>query len=122
MPINEKYIGGSLDDFLKEEGIYEEVQQRVARRVLALQLDDQRKKRNLSKVQMAKRMRTSRSALDRILDPGYETVTLDSLERAARAVGCSLHVSVQPIVERKTKSNTERMAGGKLRKRQNAAT
>lgn len=81
------HIGGSLDAFLKEEGLYEDVQTTAIKRVLALQLEQAMKDRKLTKVEMAKRMRTSRVQLDRLLDPENDSVTLATLRRAAAVVG-----------------------------------
>jgi antitoxin HicB len=81
------HIGDSFDTFLKEEGIYESVQTTAIKRVLAMQLEEAMKQRNLSKVEMARRMRTSRVQLDRLLDPNNDSVTLATLRRAAAIVG-----------------------------------
>jgi antitoxin HicB len=81
------HIGSSFDAFLKEEGIYEDVQTTAIKRVLASQLEEAMKKRKLTKVEMARRMRTSRVQLDRLLDPDNDSVTLATLRRAAAAVG-----------------------------------
>ena len=82
-----KHIGGLFDDFLKEEGIYEEVQATAIKRVLAWQLEQAMKQRKISKIEMARRMETSRAQLDRLLDPDNESVTLATLTRAAAIVG-----------------------------------
>jgi antitoxin HicB len=79
--------GSNFDDLLKEDGIYEEVQARALKRVLAEQLDDAMQAGKLSKVAMAQRMATSRSQLDRVLDPANLSVQLDTLIKAANAVG-----------------------------------
>jgi antitoxin HicB len=81
------HIGSSLDDLLKEEGIYEDVRTTAIKRVLASQLEQAMKARKLTKVEMARRMRTSRVQLDRLLDPDNYGVTLATLRRAAAAVG-----------------------------------
>ena len=81
------HIGSSFDEFLKEEGIYEDVQTTAIKRVLASQLEQAMKARKLTKVEMAKRMRTSRVQLDRLLDPDNDSVTLATLRRAAAVVG-----------------------------------
>jgi hypothetical protein len=81
------HIGSSFDDFLKEEGIYEDVQTTAIKRVLASQLEEAMKTRKLTKVEMARRMRTSRVQLDRLLDPDNDSVTLATLRRAAAVVG-----------------------------------
>lgn len=82
-----KHIGGLFDDFLKEEGIYEEVQATAIKRVLAWQLEQAMKQRKITKIEMARRMDTSRAQLDRLLDPDNESVTLATLTRAAAIVG-----------------------------------
>ena len=84
-------IGSSFDDFLREDGIYEQVTASAIKRVLARQIADQMAKQSLSKAAMAKRMHTSRAALDRLLDPENEAVTLHTLSKAASAVGRQLH-------------------------------
>ena len=81
------HIGSRFDDFLKAEGIYEDVQTTAIKRTLAAQLEKEMKERNLTKVEMARRMRTSRMQLDRLLDPKNDSVTLATLRRAAAVVG-----------------------------------
>lgn len=83
-------IGSSFDDFLKEEGIYEEVTAAAIKRVIARQLTVLMREEGLSKTELAKRMQTSRAQLDRLLDPANESVTLGTLSRAAQAVGRQL--------------------------------
>jgi len=82
-----KNLGGSFNDFLEEEGILEECTETAIKRVLAWQIEQEMKKNNLSKSAMARKMKTSRSSLDRILDPVNESVTLLTLKKAAHAVG-----------------------------------
>jgi antitoxin HicB len=84
---NNPHIGESFDSFLKEEGIYESVQTTATKRVLAMQLEQAMKQQKLSKVEMARRMKTSRVQLDRLLDPDNDSVTLATLRRAAAIVG-----------------------------------
>ncbi len=81
------HIGDSFDSFLKEEGIYESVRTNAIKRVLAMQLEEAMKQRKLTKVEMARRMKTSRVQLDRLLDPDNDSVTLATLRRAAAIVG-----------------------------------
>lgn len=88
------YSGSNFDDFLKEEGIYEEVTARAHKRLLALQVADAMKEAKITKTQLAARLQTSRSQLDRLLDPDNSTVTLESLERLAHAVGKQLRVEL----------------------------
>ena len=89
-----KYIGTSFDDFLEEEGVLAEAEAIAAKRVLAFQLKELMKAQKLNKTQLAKRMKTSRSALERLLDPDNPSVTLLTLERAARALGKNLRIEL----------------------------
>lgn len=82
-----KNIGSSFDDFLREDGTYEEVTATAVKRVLARQLEAAMTEKEISKTEMARRMNTSRAALNRLLDPDNEAVTLVTLQRAAEAVG-----------------------------------
>jgi len=87
-------IGSSFDDFLKEDSIYEEVTARAIKRVIARQLDTLMHDQGLSKSSLAKRMKTSRAQLDRLLDADNESVTLGTLTRAAQAVGRQLRMEL----------------------------
>jgi hypothetical protein len=87
-------IGSSFDEFLKDEGIYEEVTARAIKRVLARQLSGLMQKQGLTKSELARRMQTSRAQLDRLLDPENESVTLGTLTRAAQAVGRQLKMEL----------------------------
>ena len=87
-------IGSSFDDFLKQEGIYEEVTARAIKRVIARQLDALMEEQGLTKSELAKRMKTSRAQLDRLLDPENESLTLGTLTRAAQAVGRQLRMAL----------------------------
>ncbi len=84
----------SLDDFLEEQGIREEVTAAAIKRVIALKLREAMSTKKLSKVAMAQQMHTSRTQLDRVLDPEDHNVTLDTLARAARTVGRKLKVEL----------------------------
>ncbi len=86
--------GQLFEDFLKEQGTYEETTEIAIKRVLAFQLAAAMKDQAISKVEMAKRLQTSRSQLDRLLDPDNAAVTLAALARAAKAVGRSLSVEL----------------------------
>jgi len=92
--MKKKHVGSSLDSWLREEGIYEEVTANAIKRVLARQVEAAMKERHFSKAEMARRMRTSRAALDRLLDPDYEAVTLSTLRKAATAVGRQLRLEL----------------------------
>jgi antitoxin HicB len=87
-------IGSSFDDFLKQDGIYGQVTARAIKRVIARQLDALMHDQGLTKSNLAKRMRTSRAQLDRLLDPDNESVTLGTLTRAAQAVGRHLRMEL----------------------------
>jgi hypothetical protein len=89
-----KYIGSSLEDFLKEEGVLEETRAVALKETLAGQVRQAMEKHKISKVEMARRMNTSRAALDRLLDPGNASVTLQTLTRAARAIGRGLRIEL----------------------------
>jgi antitoxin HicB len=84
--MNKKHLGSSIDDFLKEEGVFEEAQTRAVKEVVAWQLAQAMKKRKISKNKLATLLKTSRSQVDRILDPKND-ITLGSLQRAAAMVG-----------------------------------
>ena len=90
--INTTYIGSNFDNFLEEEGLLADVEATAIKRVIAFQINELMKARRLSKTAMAKRMNTSRSSIDRLLDPTNESVTLQTLERAALALGKRLHI------------------------------
>jgi hypothetical protein len=87
-------IGSSFDDFLKDDGLYEEVTARAIKRVIARQIDALMRENHLTKSALARRMRTSRAQLDRLLDPDNESVTLATLTRAAHAVGRRLRMEL----------------------------
>ena len=88
------HIGPSLEDFLKEEGVLEETRAVALKETLAWQVQQAMEKGKISKVEMARRMNTSRAALDRLLDPGNTSVTLQTLARAAHAVGRDLRIEL----------------------------
>jgi DNA-binding Xre family transcriptional regulator len=88
------HSGSSFDDFLREEGTLEEAEAVAIKRVIAWQLQREMQRKRISKIAMANRLRTSRSQLDRLLDPKYPGVTLGTLSRAAMALGKRLKVQV----------------------------
>ncbi|GIK36590.1 MAG: Fis family transcriptional regulator [Chloroflexota bacterium] len=90
--MNTEHLGSSFDDFLAEEGLSPEVNIVAIKRAIAWQIERLMRERELSKAQLAKEMKTSRAAVDRLLDPTNESVTLQTLERAALALGKHLHV------------------------------
>ena len=84
--MSKKHMGSSIDDFLAEEGIFEEAQAQAIKEVVAWQLARAMKKKKISKARMATLLKTSRTQVDRLLDPKSD-VTLSSLQRAAAMVG-----------------------------------
>lgn len=88
------HIGESFDSFLREEGIYESVTATAIKRTLALQIEREMQAQNISKSEMARRMKTSASQLGRLLDPDNDRIQLDTLVKAASAVGKSLAVNL----------------------------
>lgn len=92
--MNKKHIGSNFDDFLKEEKIYEQVQAAAIKRVVASQIAEEMKKKKITKTEMASRMKTSRAALERLLDPDNASITLFTLERAASVLGKALKVEL----------------------------
>ena len=92
--MKKKIIGSTFDSWLRKEGIYEPVTSAAIKRVLARQVEAAMKEKQFSKAEMARRMQTSRAALDRLLDPEYEAVTLSTLRKAAAAVGRELRLEL----------------------------
>ena len=84
--MSRKHMGSSLDDFLREEGIFEKAQAQAVKEVVAWQLAEAMKKQKISKNKLATLLKTSRTQVDRILDPKND-ITLGSLQRAAAMVG-----------------------------------
>jgi len=89
------HTGSKFDDFLKNEGIFEEVQAKALKRALAEQLEESMQAAKLTKLDMARKMATSRSQLDRVLDPGNVSVQLDTLIKAARALGKEIEIKIK---------------------------
>ena len=92
--MNEKHIGDTLDDFLAEESLLAEAETVAIKRVIAFQISQLMEQQDLTKAEMARRMQTSRAAVDRLLDPGNESATLTTLEKAALALGKRLQVAL----------------------------
>ena len=88
------HVGSSVDSWLRDEGIYEQTTASAIKRVLARQVEQAMKEQNVSKSEMAKRMHTSRAALDRLLDPGNDAVTLSTLQKAATAIGREIRLEL----------------------------
>lgn len=84
--MSKKHLGSSIDDFLKEEGIFEKAQTQAVKEVVAWQLAEAMRKKKISKNRMAALLKTSRTQVDRLLN-AKDDITLSSLERAAAIVG-----------------------------------
>jgi antitoxin HicB len=91
------HSGSTFDSFLEEEGIREEVEAVAIKRVLAWQLERAMQEQQKTKQAMAKQLHTSRSQLDRLLDPRNVAVTLDTITRAARALGKRIIIRVADV-------------------------
>lgn len=89
-----KRVGSDFDEFLESEGLLSEVEAVAVKRVLAYQLIKLMEEKKLTKTAMAQRMQTSRSALDRLLDPSNPAVTLQTMDRAARILGKRLRIEL----------------------------
>ena len=87
--------GSKFEDFLAEQGLLEDVTATAMKRVLAWQIEQAMKKQKLTKTAMAKRMGTSRAALDRLLDADNTSVTLQTMGRAAAALGKELSIMLR---------------------------
>ncbi len=84
--MSKKHLGSSIDDFLKNEAIFEEAQAQAVKEVISWQLAEAMKKKKISKARLAALLKTSRSQVDRLLDPKND-ITLSSLQRAAAILG-----------------------------------
>lgn len=89
-----RHIGSSLDDFLRGEGVLEESRAIAIKETVAFQIQQAMETEKISKIEMARRMKTSRAALDRFLAPGTASVTLQTLTKAARAIGRDLRIEL----------------------------
>ncbi len=91
--MSNRHIGSSLDDFLKEEGLFEETQALAIKEVVVWQLIEAMEKQSLTKARLAVMLKTSRSQVDRLLDPTRD-VTLSTLQRAAALVGRKVQIEL----------------------------
>ena len=91
--MSKKHHGSSLDDFLKEEGVFEETQALAVKEVVVWQLTEAMRQRPMTKTQLAAMLNTSRSQVDRLLNPAQD-ITLSTLQRAAALLGCKLRVEL----------------------------
>lgn len=92
--VDKKHIGSDFDDFLRDEGVLDEAEAVAIKRVIAYQLAQEMERANISQSELARRMKTSRSSVERLLDPANPSVTLVTLERAASAIGKRLKVQL----------------------------
>lgn len=88
------HLGSTLDDFLREEGVYEEVTTAAIKEVIAWQLGEEMRKKRITKKRLAELMHTSRAQIDRILDPEKGNVTIETLQRAASLLGRQLRLEL----------------------------
>lgn len=92
--LTNKHIGGDFDDFLRDEEMLDDAEAFATKRVIAYQIALEMELAHISQTELARRMKTSRSAVERLLDPANPSVTLSTLERAASAVGKRLKVQL----------------------------
>lgn len=92
--VDNKHVGGDLDDFLRDEDILDDAEAVATKRVIAYQIAQEMEREHITQTELARRMKTSRSAVERLLDPANPSVTLSTLERAASAVGKRLKVQL----------------------------
>ena len=95
MKKNKKAMGSSFDDFLKEQGEYETSQSMALKRVISWQIQKAMKEKHIAKTEMAKKMHTSRSQLDRLLDPMNDSITISTLARASEVLGFKIHLGLR---------------------------
>lgn len=113
--IEDVHSGSSFDDFLIEEGLHEEVESAAIKRVLAWQFEEEMERQQKTKRAMAKELKTSRSQLDRLLDPQNTTVSIETLSRAARVLGKRLVLEIRdqrPIRSARTKVAIRHLGAG----------
>jgi predicted XRE-type DNA-binding protein len=92
--MDKKHIGGDFDDFLRDEGLLDDAEAVATKRVIAYQIAQEMERSHISQAELARRMKTSRSSVERLLDPANPSVTLTTLERAASAIGKKLKVQL----------------------------
>jgi antitoxin HicB len=92
--LDQKHIGGEFDDFLRDEDLLDDAEAVATKRVIVFQIAQEMERAHISQSELARRMKTSRSAVERLLDPANPSVTLSTLERAASAIGKRLKVQL----------------------------
>jgi hypothetical protein len=109
------HSGSSFDDFLEEEGIYDEVVSAAAKRVIAWQLEQEMARQQITKQAMATELKTSRSQLDRLLDPRNTAVSIDALARAAHVLGKQLVFEMRDCAPQKPRQPARKKATARAR-------
>ena len=92
--MNKTNIGSSFDDFLAEDGIYDEVVEAAFKKIIAFQIEQEMEKKHIKKIEMAEKMKTSRSTLDRLLDPENISINLSTLQKAAEVLGKRIEIKL----------------------------
>jgi antitoxin HicB len=92
--MNNKHLGSNFDDFLQGEQLLGDAEAAALKRVIAFQIAQEMTRRDFTKAEMARRMKTSRASLERLLDPSHSSVTLATLERAATVLGKKLKIEL----------------------------
>jgi predicted XRE-type DNA-binding protein len=93
-PHKNPHVGSRFDDFMKEQGLYDDAKSTAIKEVIVWQIAEQMKQQGISKIKMATMMKTSRSQLDRLLNPVDDNVTLATLEKAAAMLGRKLRLEL----------------------------
>jgi len=107
------HIGSSLEDFLKEEGLYEDATNHAVKRMLAWQVEKAMHDQSITKTEMARRMGTSRAHLDKLLDPENDKVQLDTVQRAASVVGRRVRLVLVKATSLKRKAQSVKLGSGR---------
>jgi antitoxin HicB len=96
--MSNQHIGSNFDEFLRQEGIFEEVEAGAIKKVVACMIEQAMAESHITKTEMARRMETSRTQLDRLLDPSYPSVTLATIAKAATALGKKISISFEDFL------------------------
>ncbi|HLX64778.1 MAG TPA: Fis family transcriptional regulator [Planctomycetota bacterium] len=107
--IRNPHIGSSFDDFLKEEGIYDEVREKTELDLIAIRLEEARRRQRITKPEMAKRMRTTLLTVKRLFDPSFAGKTLSLLRRAAKVLGFRIAFDLRPSGDFKQKLSAKKI-------------
>jgi antitoxin HicB len=90
--MNDQHLGSNFDEFLAEEGLLAEIEATAIKRVIAYQIEQEMNQKGLTKTEMAKKMKTSRSSLDRLLDPENASINLPTITKATSILGKRLKI------------------------------